>query len=100
MQNDPSILVDPHIKVKLTGDGTRISRSMHTIVTAFTILKEVNSTSPSGSHVVAIFNGKEKYDTLHDSLHDLIEEIKDLEVIMVNETFFKLNGSCVQIGNF
>ena len=39
MQNDPSILVDPHIKVKLTGDGTRLSRSMHTIVIAFTIFR-------------------------------------------------------------
>ena len=30
MQNHPSILADPHIKVKLTGDGTRIS--IHPIV--------------------------------------------------------------------
>ena len=50
------------IKVKITGNGTQVSRSMHVLVLAFTILDgNENLSLPSGNHVIAMFNAEEKF---------------------------------------
>ena len=64
VESDPSFTENSVVRVKITGDGTRISQSMHCVVIAFTILREVASpNSPSGNHTVAILNTTENHDT-------------------------------------
>ena len=64
VESDPSFKENSVVRVKITGDGTRISQSMHCVVNAFTILREVASpNSPSGNHTIAILNTTENYNT-------------------------------------
>ena len=61
----PNIKDEPYIRVKITGDGTRVSRSLHIIVIAFSILHgDENPNSPTGNHPIAILNAQEKYNEL------------------------------------
>jgi len=52
----PSIKDEAYVRVKLTGDGTRVSRSMHIIVIAFNVLcGDENPNSPSRNHAIAFY---------------------------------------------
>ena len=62
---DTTFSESPYVRVKLTGDGTNISRSMHCVVIAFTIIRaDANPNSPRGNHTVAILNCTEHYEDL------------------------------------
>jgi len=53
----PSIKDEAYVRVTLTGDGTRVSRSMHIIVIVFNVLcGDENPNSPSGNHAIALLN--------------------------------------------
>ena len=53
------------MRVKLTGDGTRIGRKLHVVAFAFTILEEgAKAYGPTGNHCIALFKEPEKYDAL------------------------------------
>ena len=68
VESDHSFTENSVVRVKITGDGTRVSQSMHCVVIAFTILREVASpNSPSGNHTIAILNATENHDTLAES---------------------------------
>ena len=55
----------------IDSDGTCISRSMHAIVIAFTIIEDKASpNSPQGNHSMALLNAEEKYGDLAESLRD------------------------------
>ncbi len=78
------------IKVKLTGDGTRIARGLSVVNIAFTILEE-GQQACSGNHTLKV---SENYDDLADALEDILEEAKDLEIISVNgETSLEATGN-------
>ena len=69
-----------NIRVKLTGDDTSISRSIHCVVIAFSIIREgANPNSPGGNYTVAILNTTEDYDYLAESLKEVTDEIKDIK---------------------
>ena len=54
-----------------------VSSSMHCVMIAFTIIRDVASpNSPAGNHTIAILNTKENYDTLAESLVEIAHEIK------------------------
>ena len=73
------------IKVKITGDGTCISHSMHAVLIAFTIITaEANPNSPGGNHTIALFNCGEDYSDLAEGLGDICDELKHLKVITVD----------------
>ena len=60
------------IRIKLTGDGTRIGRGLNVVNFAFTILEEGNrAQSVLGNHTVAIMNVSETYDELVNGLQDI-----------------------------
>ena len=60
VQVNPSIAENANIRVKITGDGTCISRSMLTIIIAFTIIEDgENPNSPHGNHTLALLNAVE-----------------------------------------
>ena len=57
---NPTIAEKRMIKVKIITDGTCISRSMHAIVIAFTIIEdEASPNSPRGNHSIALLNAEE-----------------------------------------
>ena len=67
---------------------------LHCIVFAFTILE--NSTgSVDGIHPIAPFRDSEKYELVKLALADLIDEMKDTDVITVHgETFRIIYSAC------
>ena len=68
------------IRIKITGDGTLIARSLNVINIAFTILEEgQRACSVSGNHTVAILKVPESYETLSAGLEDICEEAKNLK---------------------
>ena len=73
------------LKVKLSGDGTKICRKLNLINFTFILLNEkAIAMSPKGNHTIVIINGTEDFDLLRESLSDLIEEVKTLSSITVN----------------
>ena len=54
------------IRIKLTGDGTRIARGLNIVKFAFTILEE--GSSVLGNHPMAIMKVPETYDELINRL--------------------------------
>ena len=78
------------IRVKLTGDGTRIARGFSIVNFAFTILEEGRAQSVLGNHVIAILKIAESYEELLAGVQDICEEAKDLEVISIKEKVYKI----------
>ena len=72
------------IKIKLTGDGTNIAKSIHVVNFAFTLFNEGSAAnSPFGNHSLAIFQGPEDYNSLKTSLADIVKEASELRSIKV-----------------
>ena len=83
---DQSFKENKNIRVKLTGDGTSISRSTHCVIIAFSIIREgANPNSPGGNHTVAILNTTEDYDCLAEPLKEITDEIKDVKNIVIDD---------------
>ena len=91
LQLDPSIIESPLIKVKITGDGTCVSRSMHIVVIAFTIIgSKENPNSPGGNHVLALVNTDENYTDLKAAMEDIRDEIEHTLFVEVDGIKFTL----------
>lgn len=79
------------VRVKITGDGTQISRNLHTVVVAFTVIeKRANPTSSHGNHTVAILNVNEQYEDLAEGLRDIRNEIKQLKGVTVDNVEYSI----------
>ena len=78
------------IHVKLSGDGTVIGKRLHCVVFAFTILEENSTGSVDGIHPIALFRDSEKYESVKLALADLIDEMKDTDVITVDGETFRI----------
>ena len=80
------------IHIKLTGDGTQISRGLNIVNFAFTILEEEEQAmSVRGNHCIAILKISESdYDELFRGLKDIIDEARDLRCITVGDMVFQL----------
>lgn len=91
VKTHPSLAESASIRVKVTGDGTHISHSMHAVVIAFTIVEDgANPNSPGGNHTIALLNAKESYAELAEALEDIQDEIKHLESVKVDEKEFSI----------
>ena len=87
-----------NIRVKLTGDGTSISHSMHCVVIAFSVIREgANPNSSGGNHTVDILNTTEAYDYLSESSKEVTDEIKDIKNIVIDSTEYTIEWFWVQI---
>ena len=88
---DPSIeskfASGKHVRIKLSGDGTVISRSLHVVNFTFTMLDE--SKSPKDC-TIAILNIPEKYEDLAKSLEDICHEASHLDTIKLNGKTYKI----------
>lgn len=88
---NPSFKNESTVKVKITGDGTQVSRSMHVLVLAFTILDgDENPNSPSGNHIISMLNAQEKYEYLSQALMDIANEIQSVQTITVDGHEFNI----------
>ena len=73
------------VRVKVTGDGTQISRNLHTVVIAFAVIdNEANPSALCGNHVLAILNIQEKYEEIREGLSDICNEVENLKTITVD----------------
>ena len=67
------------IRVKISMDGARMSRTTNFLIASFSLLqKDEKAMSSKGNRTVAVDNGPEDYDTIHDSLDKLLNEINEL----------------------
>ena len=74
------VFVPTTIRIKITGDGTRIARGLNIINFAFTILEGSKAYSILGNYTVAILKVSESYDELALGMQDICAKAKDLEV--------------------
>ena len=89
--NKEGMPIPTTIKIKLTGDGTRIARGFNIVNFAFTILDEQNKAhSVSGNYTIAILKATETYDELALGLKDILDEAKDLEVLTIEGNVYKI----------
>ena len=79
------------LKVKISGDGTKICQKLNLFNFTFTLLNEkAIAKSPKGNHTIAVINGTEDYELLKTSLSDIIEEIRTLSSITMNNVTFPI----------
>ncbi|CAB4010906.1 Hypothetical predicted protein, partial [Paramuricea clavata] len=76
-------------KIKLSGDGTNIGKQMSVVNITFTILNEKKiAMSEKGNYILAVIKTSESYDTLAESLADIITKMQDLQKISVDDKTF------------
>ena len=64
-KNDPSFDINEPVKVKISGDGAKMSRSSNFMILSFSLLQTAEKVMSSrANRTIAIVNGPEKYDTL------------------------------------
>jgi len=85
------------IKVKLSGDGARMSRSTNFMMLSFALLQRNEDVmSPKHNKTIAIVNGPESYETLQTSLQYLFQEINNL----IEKQFISIDGNDVKVEFF
>lgn len=79
------------IRIKLTGDGTKIGRAYNVVNIAFTMIDEgKKAQSVFGNYSVAILKIGESYDDLAAGLQDICNEAKELEVVTVQDKVYAI----------
>ena len=77
------------IKVKISMDGARMSRTTNFLITSFALLQDKEGPmSSKGNRTIAVVNGREEYDTIKDSLSNVLNEINNL----VDSKFIEVDG--------
>ena len=61
---DVPFLINKMVRVKLSGDGTRIGKRLHVVNFTFTLLDGDAAYSSEENHPIAIFKDPENYDSL------------------------------------
>ena len=79
------------LKVKLSGDGTKVCRKLNLINFTFTLLNEGDvAMSPKGNHTIAIISSTESYEVLKTTLSDIREEVEKLTCVEVDGQNFHI----------
>ena len=67
------------IKIKISGDGAKMTHSSNFILLSFSLLQQTDSVmSARGNHTIAVVKGEEKYETLKESFRHVFDEINAL----------------------
>lgn len=70
------------IKVKISGDGARMTRNSNYIILSFSILqKEDQLMSSRGNCTIAVVKGSEDYTTIAESFQDVLQEINEVQEV-------------------
>lgn len=79
------------VKVKISGDGTKVGKRLNIVNITYTIINEKNrAMSEKGNYLLAVVKTKESYDTLAESLSNIIEEMEQTTSINVDGTAYPL----------
>ena len=90
-KTNPAFCMDQIVKVKITGDGTSISRSVHLIAIAFVVIQDqVIANSPSDHNTIALINTTENYENLAESVEDIVSEMKCLDILKVGDYTYSM----------
>ncbi|XP_020911538.2 uncharacterized protein LOC110249299 [Exaiptasia diaphana] len=77
------------IKVKLSGDGAKMTRVTSFVILSFSILDDKDSVmSSKGNHTVAVIKGAESYELLETSCSDIFQDVNKL----IKEKYIKIDG--------
>ena len=92
LKNNPSFALRKSIHVKITGDRTVVSRSLHLLVIiVFSLLHEgENPNSPNGNHTITLLQTIENYDNISEALVKIVEDIKTMKSITVDDISFSV----------
>jgi hypothetical protein len=89
-QHDPT---NDKIRVKVSMDGARMSRTTNFLIASFSLL-ESDAASSKGNRTIALINGPEDYETVKESLSkslDEINELLDAKLIEIDGVEYKLD---------
>ena len=79
------------LKVKLSGDGTRVCQKLNLVNFTFTLLNEDDiAMSSRGNHTIAILNVPEDYKKLAVAFNDIVTELKTLTSILIGNQKFEI----------
>ena len=85
------------IKVKISGDGARMTRTSNYILMSFGKLQTSDDImSAKGNHTIAVVKGKEDYDLLRECFADVFRDINEV----VTEKKIDLDGETVNLEFF
>ena len=77
--------------MKIIADGTQVSRSLHPLVIAFTIIdEEENPNSADDNHIIALIHCQEKYPEISAAVKDIAKEIALIHTIKIGQYEFKI----------
>ena len=97
LQTDPSHDMTEPIKVKISGDGAKMSRSTNFMILSFCLLQTGEKVmSSKANRTIAIVNGPEKYETLKQSFSSAINEINTV----LETGFIEVDGKEIKIEMF
>ncbi|PFX15033.1 hypothetical protein AWC38_SpisGene20771 [Stylophora pistillata] len=76
LKKDPHYDLNEPVKVKISGDGAKMSKSTNFMILSFCLLQTGEKVmSSKGNRTIAIVNGPEKYETTVNSFRSAIDEI-------------------------
>ena len=79
------------LKIKLSGDGTRVGKHLQLLNVTYTIINEGNvAMSEKGNYVIAVIKTKDDYESIRESVAELREEMRNLNEITVNQKTFNI----------
>ena len=74
-KKDPLFGINKPVKIKISGDGAKMSRSTNFLILSFCLLQTGKKVMLKGNRTTAIVNGPEKYDTLEHSFSLVVNDI-------------------------
>ena len=79
------------LRIKISGDGTRIGKRLQLLNVTYTIINEGNTAmSEKGNYVIAVIKTKDDYEGIRISLSDLRDEMKNLTSITCDGRTFEI----------
>ncbi|XP_022808035.1 uncharacterized protein LOC111345047 [Stylophora pistillata] len=73
-------MVGEKVKVKLSGDGARLSRVSNFILCTLSILQSKEDLlSSKGTHTIAVVSGPENHETLAESFKEVFSEVNEIQ---------------------
>ena len=80
------------VKVKVSGDGTRVGKRMQLLTVTYTIInEEAVAMTERGNYILAIVRTKDDYNGIRESLDDLCQEMSCLKSVTLNGAVYEVN---------
>ncbi|RHZ85835.1 hypothetical protein Glove_59g63 [Diversispora epigaea] len=73
-------ILKPEIYLRISGDGRNVERKINHVMVTFSILNDIeNIFRPENHYTILLYPGIEKYEVLHNTLEQIILELKILK---------------------